>query len=170
MLDDPFSPLTFIAGPAILTNACAIMQNGATTRYNLAITQWRDFTASLAACDGRLASQYVAPLAAMALAERRVRLQLRGLGFLNAAVALFGATTILGLGGAFLVRGHLIPAPPVTFAMTLAGGGALVLLLAATAIFFLEGDCGRALLDLHRGVSVEVRPTRKSWSFRRHAY
>jgi len=68
VLDDPFLPLSFIAGPAILTNACAIMQNGATTRYNLAITQWRDFRASLAAGDDRLAQQYLDAQEAVALA------------------------------------------------------------------------------------------------------
>lgn len=32
MFEDPFASLSFIAGPAILTNACAILQNGATIR------------------------------------------------------------------------------------------------------------------------------------------
>ena len=73
---DPFSTLTFITGPAILTNACAILQNGVTLRYNLAITQWREFHASLAADDGRLSMLFVDPRRALSLAERRIRLQL----------------------------------------------------------------------------------------------
>ena len=48
VFDDPISPLSFVAGAAILANACAVMQNGTTTRYNLAIVQWREFRASLA--------------------------------------------------------------------------------------------------------------------------
>jgi hypothetical protein len=69
MLEEAVSPFSFVAGMAILTNACAIMQNGATTRYNLGIAQWRDFRASLAARDDRLTLQYVDPGLAVALAE-----------------------------------------------------------------------------------------------------
>lgn len=92
MLEDPFSSLSFIAGPAILTNASAVLQNGATTRYNLAISQWREFRASLAARDDRMSLQYVALEVAIAPARRRIQLLLRGLGSLNGAVALFAAT------------------------------------------------------------------------------
>lgn len=38
-VDDSFLPLSLIAGPAILTNACVIMQNSASIRYSLAVTQ-----------------------------------------------------------------------------------------------------------------------------------
>jgi hypothetical protein len=150
MLEDPFSPLSFIAGPAILANACAILQNGATTRYSLAITQWRDFRVSVAAGDDRLEQQYLDPDAALALAERRVRLQLRSLGLLNAAAALFAATAVLSLGGAFLVQAGIVRAAPVVSAMMSAGGIALLFLLASTMTFFREGACSRALLMLHR--------------------
>jgi hypothetical protein len=150
MLDDPSSPLSFVAGSAILTNACAIMQNGATVRYNLAITQWRDFRASVIARDERLAQQYIDTQAALRFAEKRVRLQLHGLGLLNAAVALFAATTVMGVSGAFLVHAQILTATPVNVVMLIASGAALFLLLAATITFFREGGCGRALLVLHR--------------------
>lgn len=84
MFEDPFASLSFIAGPAILTNACAILQNGATTRYNLAIAQWLDFRASVGAGDDRIGLQYADPEAAVVLAGRRVRLQLRGMALLSA--------------------------------------------------------------------------------------
>lgn len=150
MLEDPFPSLSFIAGPAILTNASAVLQNGATTRYNLAITQWREFNASLAAADNRVSLQYVSPDAAIALALRRIRLQLRGLSLLNGAVALFAATTVLGLAGAFLVQSRAAPASAVGLVMLTIGSGGLVAVLAATATFFLESACGEALLRLHR--------------------
>lgn len=152
---DPFAALTFIAGPAILTNACAIMQNGATTRYTLAITQWREFCASRAAGGDGLSLLYFDPEAAFAFAERRVRLQLRVLDLLDAAVALFAATTVLGLAGAFLVQAGYLPAAPVSLGMIVASGAALLLLLAATVAIFREGACGRALLGLHRHVREE---------------
>ncbi|MGQ9368403.1 hypothetical protein [Azospirillum sp. ST 5-10] len=150
MLEDPFASLSFIAGPAILTNACAILQNGATTRYNLAITQWREFRASVVAHDDRISRQYVAPEAAVALAGRRVRLQLRGLAFLNTAVALFAAATLVGLVGAVLVQVRGLPAEGVALTMAACGTAALLALLGATATFFFESACGGALLRLHR--------------------
>ena len=149
MPNDPFSALTFITGPAILTNACAILQNGATTRYNLAITQWRDFRASLAADDSRLALLYVDPASAMLLAKRRIHLQLRALNLLNAGVALFGATTVGGLIGTFLVQTLAVQPGTVGLFMTIAGAAALIVMLAAIGALFLEGACGRAMLRLH---------------------
>jgi hypothetical protein len=150
MFDDPISPLSFVAGAAILANACAIMQNGTTTRYNLAIVQWREFRASLAAPDGGLSGQYTDPEAAAALVERRVRLQLGGLGLLNAAVALFAATAVVGLAGDYLVQARHVAPASVGFPMLIASGAALLLLLASTVSFFRESACGRALLGLHR--------------------
>lgn len=149
MTDNPFSALSALVAPAILTNACAILQNGATLRYNLAITQWREFRASLAARDDKLQGLFTDPDEAVALAERRVRLQLSGLGMLNVAVALFAATTIGGLAGAFLVQGQWVAPAPVIVAMVLSGGVALALMVAATVLFLQESACGRALMRLH---------------------
>jgi len=148
MPEETFSSLSYVAGPAILTNACAVLQNGVTTRYNLAIAQWRDFRTSLAAGDGRALRPYADPATAVALAARRVRLQLRSLALLNTAVALFAATTVLGLAGA----APIVRAPAAAIALTMAGCGtvALLVLLAAAMTFFLESACGTALLRLHR--------------------
>lgn len=149
MLETSLSPLTFAAGTAILTNACAIMQNGATTRYSLAITHWRELRAAQAAGEAGLAREYVDADAALGLAERRVRLQLRGLGLINAAVALFAATTVACLAGAGLEQVSDLMAASLRVAVTLAAITALLLLLASTMAFFREGACGRALLALH---------------------
>lgn len=137
--------------PTILTNACAVLQNGATARYNLAIAQWRDFRASVAAGDGRVALQYAAPEAAVVLAGRRVRLQLHGMAFLNSAVALFAATTLVGLVGAMLAQFRGRSAGGVALAMAACGIVALLALLGAIATFFFESACGGAPLRLHRG-------------------
>lgn len=146
---DPFSALSFITGPAILTNACAILQNGATTRYNLAITQWREFRASVAADDDRLSLLYIDPERALSLAERRIHMQLRALGLLNAAVALFAATTVCGLVGAFLVQALSVPSGAVSLVMIVAGGAALAVMLAALGALFREGACSRGMVRLH---------------------
>ncbi|WP_309086589.1 hypothetical protein [Chelativorans sp.] len=143
-------PLSFIAAPAILTNACAILQNGATMRYNLAIAQWRDFRASLAGRDDRLSLEYTDPATAVRLAERRIRLQLVSLNLLNAAVALYAAATVLGLVGTLLAEARYFPAASVVSqAMMAAGGTGLLFLLAATGSIFFESACGRAMLGLH---------------------
>jgi|GEM_PF-1301710 len=146
---DPFSALTFITGPAILTNACAILQNGATTRYNLAVTQWREFQASFAADEDRLSLLYIDPDRALWLAERRIHLQLKALGLLNAGVALFGATSICGLIGVVLVQTLYVPFGAVSLLMAAAGSAALTVMLAAIGALFIEGACGRDMVRLH---------------------
>lgn len=153
MTEDPLAALTLLTGPAILTNACAVLQNGATTRYHLAIVQWREFRASLAEGDDRLSLLYVDPSRVLALAERRIRLQLRALGLLYAGVALFAATTVGGLVGTFLVQTLILPSKSVSLFMIAAGGAALLILLSATMALFLEGACGRAMVRLHWPVS-----------------
>ena len=146
---DPFSALTFITAPAILINACAILQNGATTRYNLAVTQWREFQAFIVTDEARLPLLYVDPDRALSLAERRIHLQLRALGLLNAGVALFGVTSISGLIGAFLVQALSVPFGAISLFMAAAGGVALTVVLAAIGALFIEGACGREMVRLH---------------------
>ncbi len=148
MIDNPFVPLTFIAGPAILTNACAILQNSATLRYGLAIPQWREFRASLADRSGLLESLYADPDLALVLAERRIRLVLRGLDLLYAAVGLFGTTSLLGLAGAVLATSEHAFAPAALFVwlVIIFAAVGLLLLLGAMACFTAESHCARALL------------------------
>lgn len=147
MVENPFIALTFIAGPAVLTNACAIMQNSATMRYTLAISQWREFRASLAARDDLLAGLYVDAEAAMGLAERRIRLLLRGLNMLYGAVGLFGVSALLGLVGAMLASTPAGPGIPVSVVAAVGAGG-VATLVAAAAMFMAESRCARALLLL----------------------
>jgi hypothetical protein len=146
---DPFSALAFLTGPAILTNACAILQNGATTRYNLAVTQWREFQASMAADEDRLSLTYADPQRALSLAERRIHVQLRALNLLNAGVALFGATTVCGLASVFLVQSLSVPASAVGLFMITAGSAALAVMLTAVGALFAEVACGRDMVRLH---------------------
>lgn len=146
MDDNPFVVLTFIAGPAILTNACATLQNGATIRYTSAITQWREFRASIVSGDDVLGRQYADGDAALHLAERRIRLLLRGLDLLHAAVAVFAAGALVGLIGAILAsEGRLSLSVWVVIGVGAAG---LALLFGAMAMFTLESGCARALLRL----------------------
>lgn len=145
-MENPFLALTFIGGPAILTNACAIMQNSATMRYSLAISQWREFRAAIAAHNDMIGAIYADPAAALALAERRIRLLLHGLNLLYGAVGLFGVTCLLGLAGAVLSAegGGTLP----VWVVVGTGGLGVVALLAATGLFMAESACATALLKL----------------------
>jgi len=161
MLEDPSASLSFIAGPAILTNASAILQNGATTRYNLAISHWRETRAGLEMDRQSLAVRYVKPAEALHLIRRRVWLQLNCLGLLNAAVALFAGTTVLGLAAALLARLPNVPADLLMTGMSVAAGIGLATLLAATFALFIESACSAALLRLDREHGeVALRNTR----------
>ncbi|MDY0974618.1 DUF2721 domain-containing protein [Massilia sp. CFBP9012] len=148
--DNPFLPLSFIAGPAILTNACAIMQNGAAIRYSLAITHLREFRASLAAGDDRFAQLYADTALAAQLVERRIALLLGGLNLLYATVGLFGLTTFAALLGAFIAASHPGWGAAAARVMEGAGGVGLCLLVAAIAAFMRESALGTALMRLHR--------------------
>lgn len=158
MLEDPFASLSFIAGPAILTNASAILQNGATTRYNLAISHWRETRAALQADRRSLAIRYVKPMQALHLIRYRVWLQIYCLGLLNAAVALFGGTTALGLAAALTARLRHAPVDIWMTVMSGAAGLGLVALLGATLALFIESACSAALLRLdHEHGEVALR-------------
>ncbi len=151
MIENAFIPLTFIAGPAILTNACAIMQNSATMRYTTAVTQWREFRASLATGGETLSELYADSDGALALAERRIRLLLHGLNLVYAAVSLFGLSALIGLTGAVLAASPGNLSIPVLLVVGIGGAGVSALLL-ATAVFTAESRCTSQLLglQLHR--------------------
>lgn len=146
VVDNPFVALTFIAGPAVLTNACATLQNSATLRYGNAIIQWREFRASIAAGDNMLSRQYADVDAALDIAQRRIRLLLRGLDCLYAAVGFFALGALLGLIGAILAAGgrYILS---VWLVMGLGAAG-IALLLFAMAMFTSESRCARAMLRL----------------------
>lgn len=150
LIDNPFQSLTVLAGPAILTNACTIMQNSASIRYTLAVTQWRELRASLTADDERLRSLYTDPARIVALSEQRVRHLLRGLDLLFAAVAMFGVTTFLALCGALFSDTSMSWTRPAMIAMSIVGGIGLAAMVAATVSFCLESATGRSMIRLHR--------------------
>lgn len=147
MVENPFVALTFIVGPAVLTNACAILQNSATMRYTMAVSQWREFRAALAAGDDSLGGLYIDAGVALRLAERRIRLLLHGLNFVYGAVGLFGAAALLGLAGSVLAGSQSALQLPVELVVG-AGGAGVLALLAAAAVFTGESRCARALLEL----------------------
>jgi hypothetical protein len=149
MADNPFLPLSFIAGPALLTNATAVLLNGASIRYNLAIGLWRDLQAELHGHKAPTASAYPDQHLALALAGRRTRLIVRGLNLLYGAVGGFGLSTLTGLGGALLSTDQASAGTSLAIILTVATGAfGLVCLLGAAVAFIFESRCTTELLRL----------------------
>ena len=153
MIDNPAIPLSFIAGPAILANSCAIIQNGASMRYNLAVTQWREFQTSLSAKDDHLNRLYSSPQEALKLAQRRISLQLREIELMLCASCTFALTSLLALTAAILAQIGNESAAVAVFLMLIAGGAGFLLLFMTTVVIFKEGACSRRLIRLHPVIS-----------------
>jgi hypothetical protein len=147
MADNPFLPLSFIAGPAILTNAAAVLLNGASIRYNLAIGLWRDLQAELHGHTAPTTAAYSDRAEALGLANRRAVLIVSALNLLYAALGGFGVSTLAGLGGALLSESSAV-ADPAKVATIGAGAFGLACLLGAAVTFILESRCTMRLLKL----------------------
>ncbi|MCC8362669.1 hypothetical protein LK996_06225 [Lysobacter sp. A6] len=152
--NDLFVPLSFIGGPAILMNACAVMQNGASVRYSLAINLWREMRAEASGGTGTLLRSYSDPALAMTLASRRIRLLLVSLNLLYVTVAMFGIATVCGLAGSYVY----IDAETgiATWAVRLVVGAATLAttgLLAAMCVFVVESRTTQRLIHLQAHVA-----------------
>ena len=148
MADNPFLPLSFIAGPAILTNASTVLLNGASIRYNLAIGLWRDLQSELHGRDASAAIAYPDQREALRLANRRVVLIVRGLSLLYCAIGGFGLSTLAGLVGGMSSNSTLAEVDIAKAVTLLAGGFGLLCLLVAAVFFILESRCTMGLLRL----------------------
>lgn len=155
MGDIPLVPLSFIAGPAILANACAIMQNGASIRYNLAVQHLREFRTSIAAQDTKLAILYDDPRKAAGLSETRVLVLLRELELLLAAAWLFALASLMAVGSSILGERQSELAALSTWVTIAVDGVGLALLLGASVGFRSECVCARQLIHLHSRTGLE---------------
>ena len=148
-MDNPFLPLSFIAGPAILTNASTVLLNGASIRYNLAVGLWRDLQSDIHGHATPTSAAFTDHHLALHLAQRRVVFIVRALNLLYGAVGGFGLSTLTGLSGALLAETGV--EWPITIAKVvtlLAGAFALLCLLAGVATFTWESRCTIGLLRL----------------------
>ncbi len=146
---NPFLPLSFIVGPAILTNACAVMLNGASIRYNLAIQLWRDLQAELRGDENKGVTPYSDRRRALDLASQRVVLLVWALNLLYGAVGGFGVSALTGLTGAILSEARTGPWVEAAKDLTvMAAALGLLCLLTAAVFFILESRCTFGLLTL----------------------
>ena len=100
---NPFAALTFIAAPALLTNASSLLLLGTSNRLARAVDRVRALASQLehlAATENTLAQ---IELDLMARAEQRVRIIVRAMTAFYLAVGSFSFGTMLALVGAALV-------------------------------------------------------------------
>ena len=157
MVDVPLVPLSFIAGPAVLANACAIMQNGASIRYNLAVQQLRELRTR--AQETTLPSLYEDPRLSAQLSETRELVLLRQLELLLTSAWLFGLTSVLAAVSSTLAERQSELAAPSIFVTIGFGGVGLALLLRASLGFRSECMCSRQLVRLHSRTELEDAST-----------
>lgn len=156
--NDLFVPLSLIGGPAILMNACAVMQNGASVRYSLAINLWREMRAETSSGTGTLLDSYSNPTLAMSLASRRIRLLLIALNLLYATVGLFGIATVSGLVGSYVYAADT-PGNAVGEVALVTGATCLATLglLAAMVVFVIESRATQRLIYLQTYYADPIR-------------
>ncbi len=128
--DNPFSALTLIAAPALLTNSSAVLLLSTSNRFARAIDRGRALARQLRdeAPDGPAGALLMHQLA---LAERRVRLVVRALTAFYIAAGAFAAGTLIALLGATVaaldMRGWLPAALGATLVIGTLGFAGLVL-------------------------------------------
>jgi len=122
---NPLGILTFIAAPAVLTNAASVMALGMSNRFARAVDRARVLSAQLDGRDGRDGT--AGPDAALRVrqlryARRRVFLLVRALTAFYVAVGAFAAASLVSLVGAALVAAHQETLWAVTLAAALCAG------------------------------------------------
>jgi hypothetical protein len=90
---NPFIVLSYVSGPAILTNASALLLMSTSNRFARVIDRSRSLAQNLAGASAHHREQLV-------LAARRVRLIARALTSLYAAAAAFAFATLVSILGA----------------------------------------------------------------------
>jgi Protein of unknown function (DUF2721) len=99
---NPFIVLTFIAAPAVLTNACAVMSLTTSNRIARAVDRGRALVKELSRPEAIPAERRQFRLREVEVAQRRAVLLIEAMGSFQFACAGFATTTILALVGAAL--------------------------------------------------------------------
>jgi len=127
---NPLSLLTFIAAPAILTNASSIMSLGTANRFARAIDRARALSKEVGEQPRDDDPNVVFKLRQLRYAERRALLLVRALTAFYVSVGSFGAASLISLvAGVFFVAQQDLPrqiALGVALAAGVVGVGGLV--------------------------------------------
>jgi Protein of unknown function (DUF2721) len=136
---NPFAVLTFIAAPAILTNASSVMALGTSNRFARAVDRVRALARELQTKDNLRAETIASRLRQLSYAQRRVLLLVRALTSFYFSLGAFAAASFTSLLGAVLaITQHELArqiAMLVAFGCGVAGIGGLV---TGSAVLILE--------------------------------
>ena len=99
---NPFAVLTFIAAPAVLTNACAVMSLTTSNRIARAVDRGRALVAELSRPEPMPAERRQFRLREIEVAQRRAVLLIEAMASFQFAYGGFATTTVLALLGAAL--------------------------------------------------------------------
>jgi hypothetical protein len=101
--DNPFAVLTFIAAPAVLTNASAVMSLTTSNRLARAVDRARALVKELSDEKSKEDTFHAFRVREVEVARERAGLLIRALGFFQLAYGGFAAATLVSLLGAALV-------------------------------------------------------------------
>ncbi len=138
---NPFAILTFIAAPAILTNASSVLSLGTSNRFARNVDRARTLFKMLEGRDPVADPEAALFLRLLEMTERRTRLLVRGMSAFYFAIGCFAAGSLMSLVGAMLA-----PLENAAF------------LRPVLAVALVSGVAG--LLGLVMGGSLLVRETR----------
>jgi len=103
LVDSPFSALSFIAGPALLTNAATVLLLGTINRYARALDRARLLATKLGGHAELDAEDKMLLLRQLTVAQKRVLLVVRSLSAFYVAIGCFAFGTLAYLVGAALL-------------------------------------------------------------------
>lgn len=130
LAESPFAMLSFLAGPAILTNASTVLALGTANRLARTADRARSSAAAILDSKGGTDARVQVQQAEFSTATRRTWLLVRALSRFYLSAGLFAAATCIALLGAILDYLHitwLTPTIQVTSLVTvMAGVGSLV--------------------------------------------
>ncbi len=98
MIDSPFTVLSAVVAPAILTNACSVLAMGTSNRIGRVVDRTRAIVAELDCKDGR--KPHAECAAEVERLRTRSNLLVRALRSIYAALGAFAVTALLSIAGA----------------------------------------------------------------------
>jgi uncharacterized protein DUF2721 len=99
LADNPFTAVTAVVAPAVLTNACSVLCLGTSNRLARAVDRTRVVAAEISSLKpgSRIYQQQILQLKSL---ERRIQLLLKSLKFLYASLGSFAASALITILGA----------------------------------------------------------------------
>ena len=154
---NPLSVLSFIAAPAILTNATSILISSTSVRLGRAVDRARDLTTQLERPEGFAGPVARSKSIELAAAQKRMLMLIRALRAFYVALGSFADATLLSLVGA-IVAASASPAIALGLELLAVGAGAVAVAALVRGAFLLVRETRIAvavLQDRARRVQAE---------------